>query len=162
MKIGVLSDTHIPVQAKEMPQKMLEAFKGVDLVIHAGDLVDLSVLAQLRKVCANVRAVRGTMDSYDVRGKLPEKEIIEVGGHKIGVVHGSGAPDGLMEFVTEAFRGKGVDIYVFGHSHRSLNLKKGDILYFNPGSPTDKVFAEHNSYGIIEITDTVKSSLIEV
>jgi len=79
MKIGVISDTHIPVNSDSIPKKVLEAFKGVDMVIHAGDLVDLSVIDTLKGACKEVIAVAGNMDSQKVKTKLPEKEIIKVG-----------------------------------------------------------------------------------
>lgn len=151
MKIGVISDTHIPDKASEVPQEVLEGFKGVDMIIHAGDLVDSSAMQQLNKICKNIKIVRGNMDHYDLTAKLPEKEIVEVDNIRIGVMHGYGAPAGLIELMGNNFKNDHVDIIIFGHSHTPINESHGGILYFNPGSPTDKVFAPYNSYGIIDI-----------
>lgn len=162
MKIGVIADTHIPDQAKDIPQQILDAFKGVDMVIHAGDLVDFSVLNKLKAVCKNVRAVWGNMDSYELRKKLPDKEIIELGNYKIGIIHGYGHPNKLIDLVTGVFKNDNVDLIIFGHSHSPLNEKRGNIIYFNPGSPTDKIFALHNSYGIIEINSKIEARIIRL
>jgi hypothetical protein len=162
MKIGVISDTHIPISSKDIPDKILEEFKNVDMIIHAGDLVDLSVLDKLHSVCKDIRAVRGNMDSKDVRAKLPEKELIAVGNFKIGVMHGWGPPDKLMEMMSRAFKSDKVNLIIFGHSHRALKLKKDNILYFNPGSPTDNIFAPYNSFGIIEIDDKIEARIVKL
>lgn len=162
MKIGVISDTHIPLQAKQMADVILEAFKKVDMVLHAGDLVKLFVLEDLRIVCKEVKAVCGNMDLGDVSHYLPKKEVINVGKYRIGLTHGAGSPSKLIESVTETFKDDNVDIIVFGHSHYPVNEKKGKILYFNPGSATDSIFAPYNSYGIIEINDHIKAEIIRI
>lgn len=162
MKIGVISDTHIPDRAEEIPKQIIEAFKKVDMVIHAGDLVDLKVLDSLKSVCKDVKAVWGNMDPYEVRKKLPEKEIIKMGNYKIGIMHGYGQPDNLIKLLSGVFEKDNVNLVVFGHSHNAVNEKKGNIVYFNPGSPTDKIFAINNSYGIIEINDKIETKIINL
>lgn len=162
MKIGVISDTHIPDRAKEIPKKVLEEFKKMDMVIHAGDLVELSVLDELKLACKDVKAVWGNMDPYKVRERLPEKEIIRVGKFKIGVMHGYGSTNRLVELLTSIFKDEKLDIIIFGHSHQPLNEKRGDVLFFNPGSITDKTFAPYNSYGIIEINGTIDSRIVKI
>lgn len=162
MRIGVISDTHIPDRAKEIPSRILSDFKHVDMVIHVGDLVDLSVLKKLKSVCAHVKAVRGNMDNEEVKSQLPEKEIITVGSFKIGVMHGRGAPDHLTDFLADAFKNDKVDMIIFGHAHYGVNERKNNILFFNPGSATDTVFAPYNSYGIIEINDKIEAKIIKL
>ncbi len=162
MKIGVIADTHIPDRAKDVPQQILEAFKKVDMVVHAGDLVALEVLDELKAVCKDVRAVWGNMDPYEVRKKLPEKQIIEIGNHKLGIIHGHGNPNKLIDLVTEIFKKDNVDLIIFGHSHYGINEKRGNITYFNPGSATDKIFSLRTSYGIIEINDKIEAKIIKI
>lgn len=162
MKIGVISDTHIADKIEDVPVEILEAFKHVDMVLHAGDLVNANVLEQLKKSCKNVVAVWGNMDPGEVKGRLHEKEIISVNNFKIGLIHGFGPPATLMEFLNKAFAGERLDIIVFGHSHNPMNEKKNGILYFNPGSPTDKVFAPYNSYGIIEVDQDIKATIVKL
>lgn len=162
MKIGVISDTHIPDRAKDIPLEILEEFKNADMVIHAGDLVELRVLDRIKTVCPNIKAVWGNMDPYEVRSKLPEKEIINLGKYKLGLMHGWGPPINLIETLSSAFKNDAVDIIVFGHSHFGINEKRGNIRFFNPGSPTDKIFSAYNSYGIIEINDEIKAKIIKL
>ena len=162
MKIGVISDTHIPTRAKEIPKAILESLKRVDMIFHAGDLVDLSVLDVLKSICPNVRAVWGNMDPKEVRGCLAEKEVITLGKYRFGLIHGSGVPALLTQAVTDIFKNDNVDIIIFGHSHSPVNEKKGRILYFNPGSLTDTLLSPFNSYGIIEINDEIEARIVKI
>jgi predicted phosphodiesterase len=77
-------------------------------------------------------------------------------------MHGIGAPVNLIDVTTEAFKNDRVDAIIFGHSHNGLNMVKNGILYFNPGSPTDKVYAKVNSVGIIEVNDKIEGRIIEI
>jgi len=162
MKIGVIADTHIPDRAAEIPPKVLEAFRQMDMVIHAGDLIDLKVIDDLKKVCKNVKAVCGNMDPDNIRKILPEKTIIKADSFKIGVMHGYGSPSNLVEIVGGAFKGDKVDVIVFGHSHAPLSKKVGKIIFFNPGSATDKIFSPYNSYGIIQIDRKIKTRIVKI
>jgi putative phosphoesterase len=161
MKIGVISDTHIPVSATELPEKVREYFKGCDLIIHAGDIVEKSVLDKLGKI-AETRAVCGNMDSAELRQILPERLVLDAAGKKIGVTHGSGPHFKVMESAKKSFKDK-PDVIIFGHSHGPVNEMRDGTLFFNPGSATDKVFAKYRSFGIIEITgDDIRGEIIRI
>lgn len=162
MKIGVISDTHIPDRANKIPDEILKEFKKMDMVIHAGDLVDLRVLDELIEACPNVKAVFGNMDQAEIKKRIPEKEIIQINNFKIGITHGRGAPSKLVEFLKTYFSNDDVDMIIFGHSHMALNEKIGDVLFFNPGSATDKTFSTSNSYGIVEINDRIEARIIKI
>ncbi|MCW1301031.1 MAG: metallophosphoesterase family protein [Candidatus Nanoarchaeia archaeon] len=132
--IGLISDTHIPTRASFIPQKVFEIFSSVDLIIHAGDLVELSVIDELRKNAA-VIAVCGNMDLEEVVETLPKINSIEVEGYKIGVVHDAGIMGTeKMKNIAETHE---FDILVFGHTHRQFLLKEGKRLFINPGSATN-------------------------
>jgi putative phosphoesterase len=161
MKIGVLSDTHIPRTASKIPDEIYSAFKDVDLILHAGDLTEMPVLDELKKL-ARTEAVRGNLDSCDVQKALPEKRIIKAGRFLIGLIHGYGAPFSVMAAVKKEFSKESVDVIVFGHSHSAINETRGGILFFNPGSPTDKIFAKYNSYGILTVNNKIKGELIKI
>lgn len=150
MRILVLSDTHVPVAAQDLPKKIYDELKNVDMIIHAGDFVEPEMVDKLRGF-KELKAVCGNMDSPAVRTALKPKEEFVIGAFRIGLIHGYGAPSEIMETVRKEF-GK-VDVLIFGHSHAAVNMKKDGVLYFNPGSPTDKIFAVKNSYGILNITD---------
>ncbi|MFH1190463.1 MAG: metallophosphoesterase [Candidatus Omnitrophota bacterium] len=151
MRIMVLSDTHIPRSAHALPEQLLEDIKSSDMVLHAGDFIDEEAYELIAKLKPEFHAVRGNMDSPGLRRRLKDKEIITVGKVKIGLIHGYGAPKDLIHTVRQEFRG--VDAIVFGHSHAAVNITKDGILYFNPGSPTDTIFAKAKTYGILDVTD---------
>ena len=162
MKICVLSDTHIPDRARELPRILLDEAKASDMVIHAGDLVDAAVYRALCEACKDVRAVSGNMDPGDIKGKFPQRLLIKADWALIGVVHGWGPPNRILETVREAFKDDSPDIVIFGHSHQALSQQEGKTLYFNPGSPTDNVFAPFKSFGIIEITDRINARIVKL
>jgi len=150
MKILVISDTHIPRVANDLPEEVYAAIEKCDMILHAGDFVEIDILDKLKSLRPTT-AVYGNMDSSRLRNVLKEKEIISAGKFKIGLIHGYGAPSELMETVRKEF--KNVDAIIFGHSHVPISIVKDGVLFFNPGSPTDTIFARTNSYGIIEISD---------
>jgi putative phosphoesterase len=164
VKIGVISDTHIPDRALQIPSVVLEDFRNVDIILHAGDLTDISVLQILRSLGKKVYAVGGNMDSWELRCKLPEKEIIPLAaGLRLGLIHGEGNPRRLIDWVGTKFHREKPNIIVFGHAHYAVNERKAGILYFNPGSPTEKIFAPYNSYGIIHLDQgVVKAEIIKL
>jgi len=147
-KIGVLSDTH----DQKLPPEVLKDFKTVDFIIHAGDVCDFPVYDELKKL-GEVHAVCGNMDSPQLCAKLPKKDIIKCGRFQVGLFHGEGPPQTILEKVREKFKKDKVDCVVFGHSHTPFNEKIDGVLYFNPGSPTDTIYAPYRSYGILEITE---------
>ncbi|MEA3305624.1 MAG: metallophosphoesterase family protein [Candidatus Omnitrophota bacterium] len=161
MKIGVLSDTHIPRTTSKLPDEIYGAFKDVDLILHAGDFTEFPVLDELKKL-AKTEAVCGNMDSHGIQKALPAKRIIKAGKFVIGLIHGYGAPSTLMDTVKDEFSGEHADVIIFGHSHLPVNEIKNGILFFNPGSPTDKIFAKYNSYGILMINNGIKGEIIKI
>lgn len=158
MKIGVVADTH----SKALPQQMMEDFKDVELIVHAGDFCSLDVLERLKKL-KEVKAVHGNMDEHQVRKELPRRQVFKVGSFTIGIYHGEGAPNQVLDKVKDEFRNEKVDAVIFGHSHRPFNELVGDVLYFNPGSPNDTIFAPYRSYGILDLTGTkIQGRIVKV
>jgi putative phosphoesterase len=136
VRVGILADTHCAAGDDPAPYRRLLAgpFAGVQLVLHAGDVGDLDWLAGEALPGVELRAVAGNCDEPGPR--LPAKRIVETAGRRIGLIHGWGAPTGIVERVAAAFAGDGVDAVVFGHTHQpSLETICG-VAYFNPGSPT--------------------------
>lgn len=150
VRMGVVSDTHIPRRKKELPVELMEAFKGVNRIVHAGDINKDYVLYELEEL-APVTAVAGNTDDDYIRGMLGTKKVIEVGNYKIGVIHGDGERGTTFDRARKAFEGEGVSCVIFGHSHIPMNRSIENVLYFNPGSPTDKRSQERYSCGIITV-----------
>ncbi len=162
MKIGVVSDTHINDKNQDLPLKLIEALRGVDMIIHAGDILQLDVLDKLRAICPEVKAVHGNMDTDETKWKLPQKEVFSIGRFKIALIHGWGPPATMPELVFNEFRREKPDIIVFGHTHNPMNERYQGVLMFNPGSATDKIYAKFNSCGIIEINDKIEARIIKI
>lgn len=160
MKILVLADTHIPRAASDLPKEIYRVIKNVDMILHAGDLVEKDFLDKLKKL-KETKAVYGNMDSKLLHETLKPKEVIQAGKFRIGLIHGHGAPSDILNTVKTEF-GK-VDAIVFGHSHTPMNSTKEGVLFFNPGSATDRIFAPYNSYGILEVTDKkIEGSIVKL
>ena len=156
-RIGVLADTHIPLAAASLPDELIRGLEGCDLVLHAGDLVELWVLEELEKI-APAKAVSGNMDVHEVTSALPRHVTFELEGFKFGMIHGSGAPFGIERRVMKAL--PGVDCLIFGHTHHSICKRKNGTLLVNHGSPTDKRFAKENSYAVITVGENLNAEIM--
>lgn len=148
MLIGVISDTHIPTRSKNIPKKVFEVFKDVDLILHAGDVESREVIESLEKI-APVIAVNGNCD-YDLG--LNDHEIITVDTTRIGLAHGLVYPRGDTQQLYYLARQLNVDVMITGHSHQPMIEKIDDILLLNPGSPTQPRMCEP-SVMLLEIND---------
>jgi len=156
IRIGVVSDTHLTGFDENLKKILDQHFSDVDLIFHAGDLIDLSVLDLFGDTEAH--AVCGNMDRYGVRQELPEKMVMEIRGFQIGLIHGWGSPEGLEKKLADKM-GK-LDCIVFGHTHYPVNRMIDGVYFFNPGSATDKRFAKTKSVGILEIGKEITGRII--
>ena len=95
--------------------KVFDYFKDCDLIVHAGDILEMSVIEELSAI-TETKAVCGNMDGYEVKQKLPEKIVFTAEGKKIGVVHGKGSAAKIVDTIKGMFKQK-IDIIIFGHSH---------------------------------------------
>ncbi len=121
IEIGIISDTHGLLR-----EAAVNALRGVDLIIHAGDIDTLKVLSEL-ECLAPVKAVRGNMDRGGWADQLPPVELIEIGGISIYVLHD------LLQLDLDP-KAAHINVVVNGHTHRPLVQKKDGVLYINPGS----------------------------
>jgi len=159
MKIGVISDTHLSQGNDRLKKTIAKYFNDAHMILHAGDLVALELLDAFEG--KDVVAVVGNMDSQEVRNKLPEKQIVEAGGFKIGLIHGWGSPNGLEEKVAASFQN--VDCVVFGHSHRSFNKIIDNVLLFNPGAFSSGFFSTRNSsIGLLNLGEKIEGEIITI
>lgn len=150
--VGLISDTHIPARAKNIPQEVFKVFEKVDFIVHAGDLVQLSVIDQLEEL-APVLAVYGNMDGPEVCGALPKVNSLKIFDWKIGVMHDPGALFGMGK-MREIAKKNELNVLVYGHTHNSCIKWEGNILYINPGSPTNPIppFIVKPSVALLRIT----------
>lgn len=126
-KIGILSDTHGLLR-----EEVRSRLQGCDTIMHAGDIGGLSVLEELRHI-AEVVAVRGNVDTGAWARELPEMEYVDVEGTKICVIHD------LSELALDP-AAAGVNVVLYGHSHKPAAEWREDILYLNPGGAGPKRF----------------------
>lgn len=160
MRIGLLSDTHIPDHAKELPAQLKETFRDVDLILHAGDIYTIAVLDEL-ECLAPVLAAEGD-DDYEPVGdrRVKEKQILTIEGVTIWLTHEKplvyasrfrekqilttegiwlmderpwSSPDDSKEDPQDEAT---PDILIFGHTHKASLENIGSVLLVNPGSAT--------------------------
>jgi len=151
-KIGVISDTHSAGSGRDLPMKILEALKGVDMILHCGDLECLGVLDYLEEV-APLLAVRGYEDPVEEGERLAlTTRVVKVEGVSIGMIHDiqwpgpkiQTSPDGAdlilpeangREIMARKFK-EPVDIVLYGDTHEEIVTYWDGIMIMNPGSPT--------------------------
>jgi hypothetical protein len=144
--IAVISDTHMPKGGRQLPEECVARLQTADLIIHAGDLIGLEVLNELRRY-APVRAVQGNVDEAAVRAALPATAIVRHEGVQIAIVHDAGPARGRLARLRSRF--PAADAVIFGHSHTPLHVRAEDgFQIFNPGSPTERRRAPVRTMGM--------------
>lgn len=143
-RIGVLSDTH-----GHLPNEVFEIFKGVRLILHAGDIGRDDILMELETI-APTHAVSGNIDGPPQRGRPLTCEI-ETPAGKIAMTHGHlmTAPSYDPDRLVRSFGKFHPDIVIFGHSHVPHVSKAGGVWLFNPGSAGQSRFGKKRSVGMI-------------
>lgn len=151
LKVLVVSDTHAPRRWKGVPEPLREPLRRCDLILHAGDVCEPSVLDDL-SVFAPVHAVRGNNDGNDVAAwGAPLTKQLELEGVRVAMIHIAGPKQGRGRRMAAEF--PDADIVVFGHSHMPVDLVEDGTHLFNPGSPTDPRREPTGSYGWLELAD---------
>ena len=150
MILGVISDTHGLLRSEAV-----DALRGADRILHAGDVGDPEILDTLAQI-APVTAVRGNIDTESWAQALPQTEVVEIGGVSIYILHDLGRLDLKPEAA-------GIHAVIYGHSHQpKIEMRKG-VLYFNPGSAGPRRFQLPVSVGKLRIEDgRIKAELVEL
>ena len=148
MRIGLISDTHIPEAGPDMPAQVYEAFRGVDLILHAGDMHVIDVLDWLEGI-APVLGARGNGDYPSAYTKnrpgVPDDprvkvaHVIQIEELRVGLIHGFPLPNDIPwrtpeEMLEMYFQGP-VDVVVCGDTHEARIDRQAGLLIINPGSP---------------------------
>jgi len=147
MRIGLISDTHIPEACDHLPAQVFEVFRGVDLVMHAGDVYVNRVLDELAKIAPVIAALGNGDEGLDghrfkleTDARVKVAHLLEIEGVRIGLAHALPTPDETSERVfmnaMQSHFGGAVDVLVMGHSHLEGVVRFGETLVVNPGSAT--------------------------
>ncbi|MFD2612225.1 metallophosphoesterase family protein [Paenibacillus gansuensis] len=156
MRIGIVSDTHMSPKVARLPNALVEGLQGVELILHIGDWTSLHVAGMMEEI-APVDGVAGNNDGLEIRERFGRKKVLSIAGFRIGMVHGDGSRKTTEQRAWEAFEGEQVDVILFGHSHIPFMERRGEVLMFNPGSPSDKRRQPKYSYGILELEGTIRA-----
>ena len=140
-RLGLISDTH-----GYLPADVEVVFRGVDLILHAGDIGAESILLNLEAI-ASVVAVRGNMDHGPWAGRLPQRETVQAGGMLIHLIHD------LTQLPPQPLAHDHTAV-VAGHTHRSMVVTKNGVLYVNPGSAGAPRYGEKPCVALLSIAGT--------
>jgi putative phosphoesterase len=149
MQLAIVSDTHMPRGDRSIPARCLERCREADLILHAGDLADMSVLRTLQSLGPPVHAICGNVDNVAVRAVLPPRLELDLAGVRVGMVHAPGPRDGRLARLRAAF--PACQAVVFGHTHMPEHAEDEGFQIFNPGSPTERRRAPMHSMGLARI-----------
>jgi hypothetical protein len=149
MLIGVISDTHGLLRPEAVA-----ALRGVEHILHAGDVGDVAILDELRKI-APVTAIRGNVDISGACANLPATDVVELGGKLFYLVHSVFDLD-----VNPA--AAGIAMVVSGHSHKASVQVRDGVVFFNPGSAGPRRFSLPVTVGFVTVEDGVEASVMEL
>ena len=149
MRLAIISDTHLPRGARALPPACVEQLRAADLILHAGDFMELAVLEDLQALGPTVCAVRGNVDSAELQARLPLTRVVAAEGVKIAMVHDAGPSDRRLDRLRRRF--PDADAVVFGHSHIPLLERDAGFTIFNPGSPTERRRAPQHTMGLATV-----------
>ncbi|WP_159943429.1 MULTISPECIES: metallophosphoesterase [unclassified Nocardiopsis] len=152
MRVLLISDTHIPRRARDLPDQVWREVDRADAVIHAGDWCDADSLDRLQGRAARLIGVHGNNDGPELRARLPETARATLEGVRIAVVHETGPARGREHRCAQRFPDH--DVLVFGHSHIPWDTTAPTGLrLLNPGSPTDRRRQPHHTYMTVQVQD---------
>ncbi|HSY68057.1 MAG TPA: metallophosphoesterase family protein [Edaphobacter sp.] len=149
MLIGVISDTHGLLRPEA-----LAALRGVEHILHAGDVGDIAILDALREI-APVTAIRGNVDVSGACAELPATDVVELGDKLFYLVHSVRDLD-INPVVA------GIAMVVSGHSHKALVEVRDGVVFFNPGSAGPRRFSLPVTVGFVTVEDGVEASVMEL
>ncbi len=148
MKIGVLSDTH-----GYFNPKILTIFKGVDHILHAGDIGNEDVITILETI-APVKAVHGNIDTHPINSKYPLVLTTEFHGVFNCVIHQfTNLKNPFLQTATAKSSKKKIDLLIYGHTHHAKLEREGDILLFNPGAAGRERVSNYATVGLLSISE---------
>lgn len=158
MRLLLISDTHVPKRSRDLPSRVWDEVGRADVVLHAGDWVDVALLDALEHRANRLIGCRGNNDGPDLRARLPEEANATMEGVRFTVVHETGGANGRDERMARRY--PATDVLVFGHSHIPWNsTAPTGLRLLNPGSPTDRRRQPHCTYMTATVQDGTLSAV---
>jgi uncharacterized protein len=158
MRLLLIADTHVPRRARDMPAVVWDEVARADVVLHAGDWVEPSLLDELEERAERLVACWGNNDGDELRRRLPERADVILGGVRFTVVHETGASGGRDARMARVYLD--TDVLVFGHSHIPWDTTaETGLRLLNPGSPTDRRRQPFCTYMTATVSDAVLSDV---
>ena len=152
MQLLLIADTHVPRRARTLPDEVWGAVDAADVVVHAGDWVDVTLLDELDSRAEWLVGVYGNNDGPAIRARLPEVARVDLNGLRLGVAHETGPASGREKRCDVAL--PDLDVLVFGHSHIPWDtMTPRGMRLLNPGSPTDRRRQPHHTYLTATVAD---------
>lgn len=153
-RLLLVSDTHVPARARDLPAAVWAEVDAADVVVHAGDWTSVGMLDRLEQRAARLVGVFGNNDHGELRERLPEVARVELDGVRVAVVHETGGKDGRERRMDAAF--PDIDLLVFGHSHIPWDtVTPAGLRLLNPGSPTDRRRQPHATVMRLTLADGI-------
>ena len=144
MRLGIISDTHGLLRPE-----VFEVFRGVDRILHAGDVGELELLTE-HEAIAPVTAVWGNTDGFELRGRLPERVETRIEGFDFLLIHGHQLGVPSADALNRAY--PAAEVIIFGHTHKPLlTLVDQVVTVMNPGGAGPFRFGLPASVGIMEL-----------
>lgn len=159
MRLLLIADTHVPKRARDLPARVWDEVAQADVVMHAGDWVQPSLLDSLEARSQRLIACWGNNDGAELRNRLPERADVTLEGVRFTVTHESGAANGREARMAKLY--PDTDVLVFGHSHIPWDTTaKTGLRLLNPGSPTDRRRQEFCTYMTATVYDNVLTDVV--
>lgn len=159
MRLLLIADTHVPKRARDLPARVWDEVAQADVVIHAGDWVELQLLETLEARSQRLIACWGNNDGAELRNRLPERADVTLEGVRFTVTHETGASGGREARMAKLY--PDTDVLVFGHSHIPWDTTaKTGLRLLNPGSPTDRRRQEFCTYMTATVYDDVLTDVV--
>lgn len=151
MDLLIISDTHVPTRARNLPAQVWDEVARADVVVHAGDWMDVALLDLLESRTARLVACWGNNDGNELRARLPERADVTLAGVRFTVVHETGSAKGRNARMSREY--PDTDVLVFGHSHIPWDsTSETGLRLLNPGSPTDRRSQPTGTYMTVSVT----------
>ncbi len=154
MRIGLLTDTHLPSTMRELWDEVREVFAGVDLILHAGDIVTPGVLDWLERIAPTL-AARGNNDDGWTDPRVQDCCRLELEGWRVAMVHDMEPEDRPIETLIKLYLGgEPADIFITGHTHLERLDYRDGVIQINSGSPTHphQWSTRLGTVGLLELT----------